>query len=201
MAATCPTPATAQVFGQFTGAPTVQMNSRLAGAYLTLGDHETSAIGQLRLSFHPDLDLGFQGGVGRLEVANTHRTQVKLGSDLKAYLMKPTKQRTVGLAVDGAIGIETAEGFTTLLFGPSVVVSSDLRWSRARAITPYASLGLLYARTESNGVSDTEASVPLRFGASMQVASGLDLVAELQWNASNRTNDDVRFGLGAGFPF
>ena len=52
----------AQVFGQYTGANPLEPNQHLFGAYLHTSDSVLGAVGQLRLSFFPGIDFGFQGG-------------------------------------------------------------------------------------------------------------------------------------------
>ena len=78
-----PATAGAQAFGQFTAAQTLPVNGHLAGGYIQSSSSQLGVLGQLRLSFYPGVDFGFQGGFSRHDYAGGDRTTLSLGTDLK----------------------------------------------------------------------------------------------------------------------
>ena len=56
-------PALAQVHGSLSSARVVPINSRLGAGYLQFDKSSATLMGQLRLSFYPNLDFGFLGGL------------------------------------------------------------------------------------------------------------------------------------------
>ena len=57
-------PAAADLFGQMGEARPLPVDGRLASAFLQFDKSSVSLLGQLRLSFYPNIDFGFQGGLG-----------------------------------------------------------------------------------------------------------------------------------------
>src|SRR4029077_6858714 len=53
-------PAAAQVWGQYTSAETVPVNGHMFGGYLHASSNFLGLLAQLRLSFYPNVDFGFQ---------------------------------------------------------------------------------------------------------------------------------------------
>src|SRR5258705_6644118 len=53
----------AQVPGQFTGAEILPVNAHMYGGYLVASNNVVGGLAQLRLSFYPGVDFGFQGGL------------------------------------------------------------------------------------------------------------------------------------------
>lgn len=189
----------AQVFGQFGGAPPLGVNARLFGAYGSFTESESELLAQLRLSFYPNVDFGFQGGLSRVSVMNRSRTSVKVGGDFKALVVRG-EAAPFDLSLGGAIGISSAEDFTLLSVGPGVVVSRRLG-SGGASVTPYAGAMLLFTRADLDNENDTDVSLPLRFGAEYAPNPDLRLLLELQVAASDQVNDDLKLTLGANFPF
>ena len=203
LAATClaPRASEAQVFGQWTGAEPVSMNSRLAGAYLSFTGSEATLLGQLRLSFYPNVDFGFQGGLGRVDVARATRTAVKLGSDIKGLVVRQNETNPFDVSLGAAIGVETAEDFTILSLGPSIVASRHVLLVNQQTLVPYVGATLLFSRLDQNHVNATDVSLPLRVGAEYRMNAGVRLVGELGIAFSDAIRDDLKFTLGANFPF
>jgi len=190
----------AQVFGQFAGAPPIGVNARLFGAYGSFTKSESELLTQLRLSFYPNVDFGFQGGLSRVSVQDRSRTSVKIGGDFKALVVKSGPSAPFDLSLGAAIGISSAEDFTLLSIGPGVVFSRTLG-SGGASVTPYLGAMLLFTRSDLDNSNDTDVSLPLRFGAEYAPNADLRLVLELQVAASDQVNDDVKLTLGANFPF
>lgn len=193
--------ARAQVFGQYGGARPLGVNARLFGAYASFTESESELMGQLRLSFYPNVDFGFQGGLSRVSVADRSRTSVKIGGDFKALAVRSGESFPADLSLGAAIGISSAEDFTLLGVGPSVVVSRTLG-SNGATLTPYLGALLLFTRADIDEASnDTDVSLPLRFGAEYAPNPDLRLLLELQVSVSDQVNDDLKLVLGANFPF
>lgn len=198
--ALAPACASAQVFGQYTGARTLDMNQRLFGTYLSFSSSEAMLIGQMRLSFYPGVDFGFQGGLSRVRASSKDRTSVNLGGDVRAQVVKHTDANPLDLSLGGAIGVRSAEDFNLLSVGPTIVASRTMPLGGAE-VTPYAGAGLMFTRSDLNNANATDLSVPLRFGAEFKLNADLRLVAELHLGVSDAIQDDVRFTVGTNFPF
>lgn len=193
--------ARAQVFGQFGGASPLGVNARLFGAYAAFTESESELLGQLRLSFYPNVDFGFQGGLARVSVENRSRTSVKIGGDFKALVVRAGESLPADLSLGAAIGISSAEDFTVLGVGPSLVFSRTYG-AGASKLTPYLGALLLFTRADIDEASnDTDVSLPLRFGAEYAPNQDLRVLLELQVAVSDQVNDDLRLALGVNFPF
>lgn len=194
-------PATASVFGQATGAAPLPMNGHLAGGYLVLSGDALGAIGQLRLSLHPGIDFGFQGGLVRNDIGRASRTSLRVGGDFKARVMAATDASPFDVSLGAALGVDTAEDFTSVAVGPLVVVSRDLLLTSGQRLTPYASAGLLVSRFDLDDDNRNDVSVPLRIGADWGINAGIGLVGELQLNLGDAFRDDVALFAGVNLPF
>lgn len=193
--------APAQVFGQFTNAVPLDMNARLFGAYGGFSESESELLAQLRLSFYPNVDFGFQGGLARLSAGGANRTTIKLGGDFKALVARRGESMPVDLSLGAAIGISSAEDFNLLGIGPQVVASRAFATGSGSTLTAYSGLMLLFTRSDLDTGNDTDVSVPIRFGLEFAPNVDLRLVAELQVAASDQINDDLKLTVGANFPF
>lgn len=196
-------PARAQAFGQYTGAGVVPVNARMFGAYLHLSEHAAGGLAQLRLSFYPNLDFGFQGGLTRLEPRGgfSARTALRVGGDLRWQATGTSVGIPADLAVGASLGIETADQLKVITLGPSVVVSRPPGGSDGTVVIPFAALSLLFSNRDAFGVEDTDISLPLRLGLEARMAPEFRLVAELQLLIADRYNDDVAFVTGVNLPF
>lgn len=197
-ALTIATPARAQVFGQFTGAATLPVNRHLFGGYLTASENVVGGLVQLRLSFYPDVDFGFQGGLTRFDrgAAGANLSTLRLGTDLRWQTLKQAAGANVDLALGGALGVETGDDFKVVTVGPTAVASRALG-----PLSPYAGLGILFASVDAFGIRDTDVSIPLRLGTEARLAPEFRITVELQLYVSDRYNDDVGFATGVNLPF
>lgn len=193
-------PARAQIFGQFMGARPLAVNEHLAGAYVTASEHSLGLLGQLRLSFYPSVDFGFQGGLSRIDFGATSRTGLRLGADFKAWVLKRDESTPLDFAIGGAIGVETGDDFTVLSMGPTLVASRTVPAGQG-TLTPYVGLGLLFSRLDRNTDDESDFALPVRFGADYALNPGLRITAELQVQTNDSFNDDVRFAAGVHLPF
>jgi hypothetical protein len=198
---TCATSAGAQVFGQYTPADVLAVNGREFGAYVDFSENVAGLLGQLRLSFYPNVDFGFQGGLSRLDLGSTTKTTLRLGSDLRVGVIRAGARSPVDVAAGGAVGVETTDNFTSIRLGPSVVASRTFPLSAQAAIVPYAGAMLGFANVSSHGDSDTDFSIPLRLGAELRAIPGVRITAELQLRLGDDFGDDTAFTTGVNLPF
>ncbi len=197
------TPARAQVFGQFTGAATVPTNGHVFGAYLTASENVVGGLAQLRLSFYPNVDFGFHGGLTRLDPGGTSAslTTLRLGGDLRWLVAQVAQGSRADIAVGAALGVETADDLKVVSLGPSVVASRTLNVGGNGGLVPYAGLALNFSSRDAFGIEDSDISLPLRFGIEARLAPELRIVAELQLFVADRYSDDVGFATGVNLPF
>ena len=197
------TSARAQVFGQFTSASTVPANGHLFGAYVNASSNVTGGLAQLRLSFYPNVDFGFHGGLTRLDPGGSAGalTTLRLGADLRWQVNRAAEGARVDVAVGGALGIETADRYKLVSVGPSLVASRELTIGGSRGFVPYAGLGLLFSSRDAFGSQTSDLSVPLRLGMEARLAPELRIVAELQLFVTDQYGDDVGLSAGVNLPF
>ncbi len=192
-------PAHAQVHGALSEATLVPVNGHLGAAYLTFDKSSATLAGQLRLSFYPNFDFGFQGGLSRIDVANNTRTSVRLGADFRGQLAKQNGTFPLNVSLGGALGVESADHFTILSVGPQVVVSRQLggsgRW------VGYGGAALLLSRFDVDNQSNNDTSFPLRGGLEFHPNPDLRLLTEVQLAVSDEVRDDVSITFGVLFPF
>jgi len=196
-------PASAQVFGQFSGADPLPVNGRLFGGYVHSSNDVVGLVGQLRLSFYPSVDFGFQGGISRYDSGSNSgsHTTVRLGADFKVSISAQDVYMPVAISAGGAIGVETGDNFSVLKLGPTLVASRSLRIGDNGELTPFASVGLHYSRIDVGTTDDTDVSFPLRFGVDTLVAPHIRLLVELQVQISDEFGDDTTLAAGVNLPF
>ncbi len=194
-------PARAQVFGQYAGATPVPPNGHLFGAYLNVSENVVGGLAELRLSFYPNVDFGFQGGLTRLDPGGTIDTRItlRLGVDLRWQVSQAGPAFPADVAVGGGLGVETADNFKVVSLGPSVVASRNL--GDGGGIVPYAGLAFLFRSRDAFGVEDSDLSLPLRLGLDARLTPAIRLVAELQLFIADSYSDHVGFAAGARLPF
>jgi len=193
--------ARAQVFGQYTGADILPVNGRMFGAYIHSSENVVGVLSQLRLSFYPGMDFGFQGGIARQDFAGGDRTTIRLAADLKFKVGAPTPSLPVAIAAGGNLGVETGDDYSVLTIGPTVVASRSFSTGETSGLAPYLGIGLSFKRIDVGPLDDTDISFPLRAGSEFTIAPSLRLVVELQVNAGDSFNDDVTILGGVNLPF
>lgn len=193
-----PATARAQVFGQFTGAETVPAGGHVFGAYVHASESLFGLVSQLRLSFYPNVDFGFQGGLNRIEVGSEDQTTLRIGGDLKFLI---SKGGMLDLSAGGALGVETGDGISILSLGPSVVASKTFPMGSGGGITPYGSVGMFFSNVDIGDNQDSDFSVPFRFGSEFKLSQEIKLIGEIQLRAGDDLNDDFSFVTGVNLPF
>lgn len=193
--------ANAQVSGQYVGAETLPVNGHLFGGYLNGSDSVVGLTAGLRLSFYPNVDFGFQGGLNRINYVGGNRTAVHLGADLKIAARHGTPSSPIDLAFGGAIGVETGDDYSVLSVGPSAVISLTSRADGSSKVIPFVGLQLLFSNVDAGATHLSDLSVPVRIGAELRAIPDVRLTAELQLRLSDDFNDNVGFSAGVNLPF
>ncbi len=197
---TGPGTALAQVNGAYSEARVTPVNGRLGGAYLQFDRSTATLVGQLRLSFYPNFDFGFQGGLSRIDVGNNTRTSVRLGADFRGQIANQNATFPVNVSVGGAIGVESADNFSLLSVGPQALASRTL--DHAGQWVAYGGASILFTRFDlGNNVTNTDVSFPLRGGMEFRPNTDLRLLAEAQLAVSDDVRDDFSVTFGVLFPF
>ncbi len=199
--AVCAAPARAQSLGQFGGAEVVPVNGQAFGAYVDASAHVVGVISQLRLSFYPKVDFGFQGGLDRLDYLDVNRTVVRLGTDFKVLTAKAGPTFPVDLAFGAGLAVETGDNVSVLTVGPMGVVSRSFPAGAGGTIVPYGALGISYSSIDVPGRDDTGLQLPLKLGTEFRFAPELRFVVELQQKMGTSYSDKGSFAIGATFPF
>ena len=194
-------PARAQVFGQFTTAETLPMNGHLFGGYLNASENTLGLLAQLRLSFYPQVDFGFQGGVNRVDFDDADVTTLRLGADFKVQVLRVPDGAGVDFSVGGALGVETGDDVNVLSLGPTAVVSYPFPMGTNGSIAPYAGLGLLFGNLDVPGAEKADFSVPFRFGSEFRFTPEMRLAVELQMRFEDEFSDTVGIVSGVNLPF
>jgi hypothetical protein len=193
------TPALAQVYGVLNDAKVVPVNGHLGSAYLQFDKSAASAMGQLRLSFYPNMDFGFVGGLSRLEIDNDTKSSVRLATDFRGQISTQGTSFPMSITLGAALGVESADGYSLLSVGPTAAVSRVL--DQANQWTAFGGASLLISRSEISGQRDTDTSLPLRMGLQYAPNTEIRIMTEAQLAVSDDIRDDFSFTLGVLFPF
>ena len=191
----------AQVSGQYTGAAVLEPNSHLFGAYLDVSNSTVGLMAQLRLSFYPGVDFGFQGGPSRVDMGSSTIGTVRVGGDFKVAAHRPNSSAPFDVAAGACLGVETGDNYSLLSLGPTLVVSRTFRPGQAGGTTPYASTTLLFTNIDVGSENETDFSVPLRLGADFTAAPSLHIVGEVQFRLGDDFRDTTVFSVGINSPF
>src|SRR5262249_51405704 len=150
-------------------------------------------LSQLRLSFYPDVDFGFQGGLTRIDFGRSDATALRLGADFRYWSLHASQGAPVDLSVGAGLGVDTGDRINVLMLGPSVVVSRDLSMGGSTPMTPYVGIGLMVANLNVHDSQSTDLSIPLRVGSEFRIAQELRLAAEFQFRIKDDFNDNLSF--------
>ena len=186
----------AQTFGQFNGGSVVPMNGKTLGGYLEFSGDTKALMGQLRLSFQPEMDFGFHGGVALYDTQGGDETAVRLGADFKARVAKQDAEFAVDIVLGAALSVETADDVNLFRIGPSVVVSRHMPSFESTKMQPYLGMQMLFSRQNVFDVDESGLMVPVDLGSEFQLGESLKLVAQVQFRIGNDFGDDVAFTTG-----
>ena len=196
-----PTMAHAQVFGQFTPAEPLAVNAHSLGVYLDTSSKTLGTLGQLRLSFYPGVDFGFQMGFARRDLSGADRTTVRFGADVKAAVVREGEASQYAISVGGAIGVESSDQFSLVTLAPQAVVSRGYRMGEAVNVRPYAGAQVAFSHSTILGHDLSDMSVPLRVGAEFEAGPSVKIVFELQYLLGTDLNDRNHIVAGVNLPF
>lgn len=189
-------PAAAQVFGQFHSARPLAVSGHEFGGYVEFSENLLGFLGQLRLSFHPGVDFGVQGGVGRYDTGPSDVTTARLGADFKYLAAAIASGSPVDLGIGAGIGLEAGDDLSLLSIGPALVVSRPLDDDPAPRFVPYAGLALLFTRVDRGDGDTNDVIAPLRAGCEFLMAPGLKASAEFKWLLGEAFQDDLSLAAG-----
>lgn len=190
----------AQLPSPYSGATVLPVNTRVFGAYVPLSSNAVGALAQLRLSFLPGVDFGFQGGLSRLDRSAGSKTLIRMGTDVKVMIAHASDSRPLDMAIGGALGIFAGDNYNLLSVGPTFVVSRTWQ-SGSTSFTPYAGAGLSITTINVANVNENDFAVPLRFGAELGITPAARLVGEFTTRVGSDFGDDSEFALGVNLPF
>ena len=191
----------AQAFGQVGGAEVLPVNAHLFGGYLNASDHLLGLFSQLRLSFYPGIDFGFQGGVTRVEMQGSDVSIIRVGGDVKFQVLRTSANSPVDLSLGGALGIETGDDISVFGLGPTAVASRSFSMGANGSVVPYAGIGLLVQQTELGSEDDSGVSVPLRLGSEFRFSPEFRMLFEFDFFLNDDFHDDVGLVTGVNLPF
>jgi len=194
-----PSVARAQVFGQWTTARILPVNGHSFGAQLELSDHVAALMGNLRLSFYPNVDFGFQGGVTRTQVEGSNIGTVRLAADLKAGALRTTGGAPLDLSFGAFVGLEAGDRLGRLVIGPSLVASRGVTMNGVERFIPYAGVQARYAQFSFHESQRNDFSLPLRLGCQFPVVQGFRAIGEVQFRAGDEIDDHFAYGFGVDF--
>ena len=194
-------PASAQVFGQLTGAEVLPLQGHQAGFYLGAGDNVLGGLAQLRMSLYPGIDFGFQGGLARVTWGGSDRTTLRLGGDLRTAITHSGEGFPFDIAAGGALAVETSDNYHVLTLMPTGVVSRSFGVGQNGGISPYLGLGISFANVDVGTIRQTFLSLPARLGAEFHVMPGMRLAAEMQIPIGNSFNESFGLMTGINLPF
>ncbi len=197
----CAPPAFAQVAGQLERAVPIAVNEHVMGAYVALAQHQAAALCQLRLSFYPGIDFGFQGGLHRVDTGGASRTAVELGGDVRTQVVHRGASAPLDVTLGGALQLSSADHRSSLAVGPTLAAGRSYPLSGGAQLSPYFGFALLYTRSDAGGANVTDLSLPLRAGLEYQPNGNVRLVLELQVPVSDPVGTHPKAVLGANFPF
>jgi opacity protein-like surface antigen len=194
-------PAQAQTYGQYGGAAPIPSGSHLTGVYLNASDNLFGVLGQLRLSFYPGVDFGFQGGLARSTFGATNRTTLRLGTDLKARVRQAGQTGPLDMALGAHLGVETGDGYDILRLGPTFSVSLPVPFGQNNMLVPYGGIGISFSRLDTQLGQTSDFGYPLRFGGEVRFMPQFRFLAEMQINVHDDINDSVEAAAGVNLPF
>jgi opacity protein-like surface antigen len=192
-------PAFAQVYGILSDAKVVPVNGHLGAAYLQFDKSSATLMGQLRLSFYPNMDFGFIGGISRLDIEDDTKSSVRLAPDFRGQIATQSANFPMSITLGAALAVESADGFSLLSIGPTAQASRVL--DQANQWTAIGGASLLISRSEIDGKRNTDTSMPLRLGLQYAPNADIRILTEAQLAVSDEIRDDFSFTLGVLFPF
>ena len=187
--------------GQFTGARVLEPGAHLFGGYLDVSSNVVGLTAQLRLSFYPGVEFGFQGGPARNDDTNGSRGTIRLGTDMRVATLQMSRGAPFDMALGGELATENGDGYSVISLGPTGVISRVVSGTATNGISPYVGAALLYSNIDVGSHSETDFSVPLRFGSEFSATPAVRLMLELELRIGDGFRDNAAIHVGVNAPF
>lgn len=191
----------AQSPGPFTTAQILPVNGHFAGGYLKTSDSEISLLSQLRLSFYPGIDFGFQGGFSRLDGGSSSTGALRIGSDVRFGLARTSQGAKVDFALGGGFGVDVGDSYTLLSVGPTAYASVPFAVGGRATLSPYAVTGISFNHANVSNVNHNQVTIPINLGLELRPSTAMALALELQLRPADDYRDDVGLAFGVNLPF
>jgi hypothetical protein len=193
--------ARAQSPGPFTTAQILPVNGHVAGGYLQTSDSEIGLLSQLRLSFYPGVDFGFQGGFSRLDDGSSNMGVLRIGADVRFGVARTSQGSKVDFALGGGFGVDVGDSYTLLTVGPTAYASVPFSVGSSSTLSPYAVTGISFNHGSVSDVNHNDFTVPINLGLEFRPSTAMALALELQLRPADRFRDDVGLAFGVNLPF
>lgn len=188
-------PAVAQIYHAYPGAPAVEKDAPALGVTVGFGDDLFRTLGFGRFNVNDVSDIG-------VEVVADNGNDVWRGgggADYKYTIVPKQSELPFDLAVNGGVGFITGGNVTNVDIPLGGLISRPLELSNGGVIVPYGGVYILISNvsvsTELVDESDWETEVELRGGAGY-VINGTSLAyANLHLGAGTRFYVGIRFVL------
>jgi hypothetical protein len=188
-------PAVAQVYHMYPGAPAVEKDAPALGVTVAFGDHLFRTLGYGRFNINPVSDIG-------VEIVADNGNDVwrsGAGADFKYNIVPKESTLPFDLAVNGGLGFITGHDVTNVDIPLGGLVSRPLELSNGGVLVPYGGVYILISHlswsTALGDESDWETDVELRGGAGYQITKTSLAYANLQFGAGTRFYIGIRFIL------
>ena len=189
---TAVSPARAQVFHSYPGAPVVKDTEPAAGAALGIGDDLLRIIGYARFNVNANTDFGLELVLDHWDVPFVgDEWRVGAGADVKYAIIPKNSTLPFDLAVNAGLGFESGGDVTNLNVPLGGLISRPLELNNGRVIVPYGGVYVLISHF-SYDVSapgfdndDTDTDVELRLGAKTSINDSTGAYVTLHLGAGN----------------
>jgi len=193
--------ARAQSPGPFTTAQMLPVNGHFAGGYLQTSDSEIGLLSQLRLSFYPGVDFGFQGGLSRLDNGSSNMGVLRVGADVRFGIARTSQGAKVDFALGGGFGVDVGDTYTLLSIGPTAYASVPFAVGGRSTLSPYAVTGISLNHGSVSSVNHNDVTVPINLGLEFKPGTAMAIALELQLRPADDFRDDVGLAFGVNLPF
>lgn len=174
------TPAHAQVFYLYPGAPPVGDTEPALGTTLGFGDDIVRIVGYGRFNVSELSDLGIEVVLDRWDPGFADDAwRFGLGADYRYAIVPGGTDLPFDLSLDGGFGFQSGDDITNFHIPLGGVISRPLELQNGRILVPYGGLYLVFSHVSVNtppGIpdhDDSELDVELRLGTSIELGAGM----------------------------
>ena len=188
--------ASAQVFYQYPGAPTVEQKRIDVGAFLSGGEDLFRAGGYGRLGLSTYWDIGLEGTFESFDSS----WRGGFGGDIRYQLFPTTDKLPFDLTADVGLGFVSGDDVTVVQAPIGAVISSPLKTDNGTVITPYLGVYAVYVRTKVDiaglpSTTNNDVEAMLRGGASIEFGERLEFFGTLQLGPDDLVSIGVNYNL------